>query len=77
MEQNNQFAFLSDSTHGNHEKIMELMENHENLTPMVISMTTNGWSKNNETLVMITVTLAMTATSLTAIGDVKMTSQGC
>ena len=33
----------------NHEKIMELMENHKNLTPIIILTTTNGWGKNNET----------------------------
>ena len=30
------------TTNGNHEKITELMENHENSTPIVVFMTTNG-----------------------------------
>ena len=34
---------------GNHEKIKELTENHENLTPIVILTTTNGCGKNNKT----------------------------
>ena len=37
------------TSNGSQEKITKLMENHKNMTPVIILKTTNSWGKNNET----------------------------